>query len=447
VSAPRLGVSAPHLGVSAPRYGWYGDDFTGATDTLASLAQAGRRALLLLEVPDAARLAALGPLDALGIAGGARGMAPDAMRGELEPVGRFFAGLGVRVLHYKCCSTFDSAPHVGSIGAAVAALRPFFPNRFVPVVGGQPNIGRYCLFSTLFAAAGTGGAVHRLDRHPTMKAHPVTPMGEADLRLHLGAQGLAGLTALHYPDYALDRAHLAERLDHLIADGDGCVLLDVARPADLAPIGRLIWERARLAPLLAVGPSSVAQALTTHWALSERPPAGIADAALEPAAEPVFVMAGSLSPVTRRQVDAAVSFDRLPADAGQLCGDPAYARRLLEEVATRLRTGRHMLVWTAPPEGAAADTTRASGVADATAAFVASVVREVPLRRVGIAGGDTSSKAVKALGCWGLSYAATLAPGVTLSRSHSADRASDGLELMLKGGQMGPEDLFERLIS
>ena len=64
----------------AARIGWYGDDFTGATDTLATLAERGLKALLFLRIPSAAQLSAAGPLDALGIAGAARSMAPDAMR-------------------------------------------------------------------------------------------------------------------------------------------------------------------------------------------------------------------------------------------------------------------------------------------------------------------------------------------------------------------------------
>lgn len=428
-----------------PWYGWYGDDFTGATDTLATLARAGQRALLMLGIPDTGRLAALGELDALGIAGAARSMDPQAMRAELEPVGRFFAGLGVRVMHYKCCSTFDSAPHVGSIGAAVAVLRPFFPNPFLPIVGGQPNIGRYCLFSTLFAAAGTGGAVHRLDRHPTMSAHPVTPMAEADLRLHLAAQGLSGMAGLHYPDYGMDDAALDGRLDTLTRTGEGCVLLDVAGQEHLAPVGRLLAQRARRAPLLAVGPSSVAQALTLHQDASGAPAAPVAETMPEPARGPVFVMAGSLSPVTRRQIEAAASFERLRCDAGRLCGDPAYVGRLIDDVAVRLRAGRHVLVWTAPDDGVF-DATRVGAVADASGAFVAAVVRKVPVGRLGILGGDTSSKAVAALGCWGLSHLGTLAPGVTLCRSHGDLAGSDGLEVMLKGGQMGPDAILERLI-
>ena len=427
-----------------PRLGWYGDDFTGATDTLAALAKAGQRALLFLDVPDVARLGQAGPLDAVGIAGAARSMTPDAMRAELGPVGRFFAGLGVPVMHYKCCSTFDSGPQVGSIGEAVRTLAPHFPNRFRPVVGGQPNIGRYCLFSTLFAAAGTGGTVHRIDRHPTMSVHPVTPMAEADLRRHLSAQGLEGMAALHYPDYALGDDALDGRLERMLAEGAPAVLLDVSRGEDLAAVGRLIWGRAEREPLLAVGPSSVAQALVAHWSVGSG--AGTDGTPLAAADSPVFLMAGSLSPVTRRQVEAAESYTRIQADAAALCADADYAEALSGEVTASLRAGRHTLVWTAPADLGNADTAQAGRVAAATADFVAAVLRSVRLRRVGIAGGDTSSLAVRALGCWGLSDRCTLAPGVTVSRTHADDPAVDGLELMLKGGQMGGDDLFERLL-
>jgi uncharacterized protein YgbK (DUF1537 family) len=74
------------------------------------------------------------------------------------------------------------------------------------------------------------------------------------------------------------------------------------------------------------------------------------------------------------------------------------------------------------------------------------VLGAVRLHRIGIAGGDTSSFAVRALGAWGLSYLAPLSAGVTVCRLH-ADRAElDGMEIMLKGGQMGDADLFEQLL-
>src|SRR3546814_8091875 len=57
----------------------------------------------------------------------------------------------------------------------------------VPIVVGAPHLGRYVVFGNLFAVAG-GDEVFRIDRHPTMARHPVTPMHEADLRRHLAAQ-------------------------------------------------------------------------------------------------------------------------------------------------------------------------------------------------------------------------------------------------------------------
>lgn len=432
----------PGPGAGTPvRFGWYGDDFTGATDTLASLAEAGLRAVLFLGVPTPGQLSAAGRLDAVGIAGATRAMDPAAMRAELAPAGAFFAGLGVPVLHYKCCSTFDSAPHVGSIGAAVECLRPFFPNPFVPIVGGQPNIGRYCTFSTLFAAAGIGGAVHRLDRHPTMAAHPVTPMDEADLRRHLAAQGLRDVAAMHFPGYDSGPEAMDALLDRLLQDRPPAVLLDVSRPADLHRLGPMIWRRALQQKLLAVGPSSVAQALAAAWGDAPAP----AQPRLAPAEGPVFVMVGSLSPVTRRQVEASPSYLHREVEAATLLGDPGGSAQLSDEVAAALRSGRSVMVRTAPPAGAAA-ASDVGATARATAGFVAGVLRAVPLRRVGIAGGDTSSQAALGLGLWGLSYQATLAPGVTLCRTHSDDARLDGLELMLKGGQMGPPGMFEQLL-
>ena len=441
-----------------PLLGWYGDDFTGATDTLATLAHAQWRALLFLGVPTPVQLAAVGPLDAIGIAGAARAMDPAAMQAELDPVGRFFAATGVPVLHYKVCSTFDSAPAVGSIGAAIRALRPHVASAFVPIVGGQPSIGRYCAFSNLYAAAGFGGTVHRIDRHPTMSRHPVTPMHEADLRLHLAAQGLAEVGALHYPSYdggdaALD-ALLEAELVWLAGYAGGAiraVLFDVAHASHLAAVGRLLWQRAQRQRLLAVGSSSVAQALTAYLAgpAATSTRAAFAAPALAPAEGPVFALSGSMSPVTARQVDAATMYERLPVAAARLADDREYAGALAGQIVGDLRAGRNVLAYTHAPDGSAADAVPAQRIAQATAALAAEVVKRMaksaPLRRIGVAGGDTSSHVAQALGLWGLSYKTTMAPGVTLSRAHSEDPALDGLELMLKGGQMGPLDLFGRL--
>ncbi|MDO9405273.1 MAG: four-carbon acid sugar kinase family protein [Polaromonas sp.] len=440
-------------GNSVLKVAYYGDDFTGATDTLATAALAGLRALLFLGLPTAAQLERAGPLDCLGIAGAARAMTPAEMQTELEPVGQLFASLGAPVIHYKTCSTFDSAPHIGSIGAAIRVLQPHAANPLVAIVGGQPNLRRYCVFGNLFAGAGSSSGISRIDRHPTMSRHPVTPMHEADLRLHLAGQGLAAVLSLDYTGYDQPAAALDAALDAQLAQAPDAVLFDVGHASHLAQVGRLLWTHAQRQPLLAAGPSSVVQALAAHWATqaapgdtSEAQMPSLAPAPIAPAQGPVLVLAGSLSPMTARQMKAATSYQPLLLDARQLAGDAAYRTQMAAQIAGLLGEGRHVLAATSGDSAAPDQQADGRALAIACGDLLAQVLALQPLKRLGIAGGDTSSHSVQALDAWGLSYQAQLAPGVALCRLHSDDSALDGLEIMLKGGQMGSESLFEDLL-
>jgi len=89
------------------------------------------------------------------------------------------------------------------------------------------------------------------------------------------------------------------------------------------------------------------------------------------------------------------------------------------------------------------------GVADGAALgaglgrLLARLVREAGLARVVVAGGDTSSHAARALGLVALTAQAPVAPGAGLLRGHR--REGGTVEIVLKGGQMGPPDFFVRL--
>ncbi|RZL65625.1 MAG: four-carbon acid sugar kinase family protein [Variovorax sp.] len=428
---------------AAPAIVYYGDDFTGATDTLGTAARAGLRTLLFLQVPTAQQLADAGPLDCLGIAGAARAMNPEEMREALAPVSALFQQLGARVLHYKLCSTFDSAPAVGNIGVAVQTLRDAVPGMRTAIVGGQPDLGRYCLFGNLFAAAGSGGEVHRIDRHPTMSQHPVTPMHEADLRQHLALQGLADLQLLPWTAHAGGGAALHETFQQLQASAADGVLFDVSSNADLARIGDLLWRHASRAPLLVAGASSVAQALAPQITRREVTPLPVSRAR-----GPVLVLAGSLSPVTAGQVAAAVSYEKIWLDPVQLAGSAGYRAEAARRLNGSLAAGTNVLACTVRPgdRSASGDTVGSRALAEAGGDLLSRVLTATPLSRVGVAGGDTSSHAVQALDAWGLSYLAALSPGVALCRLHSTAPGLDGLEIALKGGQMGGVDFFERLL-
>src|ERR1051326_4532907 len=109
---------------------FYGDDFTGSTDALESLSQAGIRTVLFTKPPTQAQLAEYPGLQAVGVAGMTRSMRVADMKKELRHALAALRALNPRYVHYKVCSTFDSSPTVGSIGAVIdLAWEIFRPDR------------------------------------------------------------------------------------------------------------------------------------------------------------------------------------------------------------------------------------------------------------------------------------------------------------------------------
>lgn len=466
---------------------FYADDFTGATDTLSTLASAGQRAVLFLTVPTAHRLKAAGALDAIGIAGATRSMDRVQQAAELQAIAPYLVQSGAPVIHYKTCSTFDSSVDIGSIGHAVQIIRHHMDHEpFIPIVGGQPNLGRYCVFGNIFAAFQHGGSVFRLDRHPTMHVHPVTPMQEADLLRHLAQQGLTTTTCIQYPSYddpdcadssllpSAQRPHnsnldtLVDTAAHTYHDG---VLFDVGCADHLRTIGHQIWRHALQRQVLAVGPSSVAQALISCWNTDARysntghttllPNTAQDDAALQaPTVQPphgsdlatrsgpVLVVSGSRSPLNSQQIKDAVSYCRIPVSVSDLLETPPTRRhQILQHIVERLQQGQHVLAYLdSTTTDMGANTPKPAQLAEATALLVADLLSRHRPGRLGLAGGDTSSHAIRALDVWGLSYIDQIDHGAALCHLHSDNPQLNGLEVMLKGGQMGGLNVFERLL-
>ncbi len=413
------------------RLAYFADDFTGATDALESLARAGLRTRLFLDPPAAAQCTGL---DAVGIAGLTRALAPDAMEAVLRPAFAVLRALGPRHVHYKVCSTFDSSPAIGSIGRAIEVGASVFGGPVVPLLVAAPALGRYCTFGNLYARYGIGsaGAIHRLDRHPSVSRHPVTPMTEADLRVHLAKQtarsiGLLDVLALERPP-----GESAAALRSLIDAGHAVVLFDGINTGHLQRAGALIDGLAGGAPLFSVGSSGVGAALTAHWGGVENP------AWPSPGAvTPLLVVSGSCSPVTAAQIDWAQANGFVAQPLDPFAPDHAAA---LDEVVAHLRAGRNVVAYTSlgRPDGEAS----AAGLGAALGRFARQAIVATGLRRLVIAGGDTSSYAGRALGIESLEMLAPLAPGAPLCRVRAPGSPADGLEIVFKGGQVGAPDFF-----
>src|SRR5699024_84680 len=129
------------------------------------------------------------------------------------------------------------------------------------IIGGQPSLGRYALFGTLFATVGPSGP-HRIDRHPVMKRHPITPMNDADLRNHLADPGWDRMVLMDYRTCLAGDEQMRNALNEQLRSGYRRIFFDVSSTADIARIGRLLWCMSHDKRLLCIGASSVAECLT-----------------------------------------------------------------------------------------------------------------------------------------------------------------------------------------
>ncbi len=234
---------------------------------------------------------------------------------------------------------------------------------------------------------------------------------------------LSGTERLHHAPPALTLARFARRIE---ACGADAVVLDALDAHHLRLIGEAIG---RLAPTAFVVGSGGLSA-----AIADAAPRRPAPAAVAAASGPVLVVSGSRSPRTRRQTAAA-------ADAGWFVAPLPRDDREAAPARDALRAGRSVVLASdlGPDDDGALD-----GLTRRAARIVRTAVAAGETRRVIVCGGDSSSRVVRLLGIRALSIAANPWGNVALLRAH-ADGPLDGVELLLKGGQVGDDDLFERV--
>ncbi|GGH44468.1 four-carbon acid sugar kinase family protein [Frigidibacter albus] len=395
-------------------YVFVADDFTGASDTLATLARGGLRARLFRDMPSAEDLAGI---DAWGVATHARSLGRDDMAALADRIGRGLAAFGPDFVHVKICSTFDSSAGIGNVALLAQGLAGALGIADIAVLAGQPSLGRYAVFGTLFAR-GPDGRVHRIDRHPVMAVHPVTPMHEADLARHLAALGLHGL-------------HLVGRGQ---AGGAFPRLYDLLDQGDVASAGADLAATAR--PLVVMGASSVAEA----WLATQ--PTRLQSPMPSPAITgPIFAFAGSRSSLTTAQVGAAEGLARLPISPGAMMEGGANRRAARDWALERLARGQDCLIYLTSDDQRAITP---ADLAQKTAAFVGGLYASASLGGLIVAGGDTSSAIVGVLAPAWLDYAGELCPGVPILQ---AQVQGAPLLMALKGGQMGGADFFPRAVA
>ncbi|WP_263705373.1 four-carbon acid sugar kinase family protein [Shouchella tritolerans] len=433
--------------------GFYGDDFTGSTDAMEALDQYGLKTILFLRIPDQGMLKRFEDVDCIGVAGTARAKGKAGMKEELEPVFSFLCDLNPSFVHYKVCSTFDSSPETGSIGFASDLARRYFEKGSYPLLVAAPNLGRYTVFGHHFAAFNS--QVFRLDTHPVMSRHPVTPMDEADLAKHLQKQTkqrIANVTILDLE---------AKSASEIVNDESeaGLIVYDALNRGHMEKVSEVLWEKRGERAQFVVGSSGVEYALGE--AMKRERPNGRTDRVKKPSqAERIFAVSGSVSEVTKNQLLAAeaAGFHAIQIPV-ELFTDEAKAEAFLADVAAMIAAKKKVVIYTAKgaddpiiietrkllSESGVAKEEVGIFIGEKLGAWTKSILDRVDVRRVIISGGDTSGFVTSNLDIYGLEVIDSVAPGAPLCLAYSESEKFDGLEIALKSGQLGGEHFFENV--
>lgn len=430
---------------------FYGDDFTGSTDAMEFMTRAGAKTALFIEPPTAEQLKKYPGLNAFGVAGKTRAMAPAEMEQTLLPAFEKLKQTGARHVHYKVCSTFDSSPTTGSIGKALDTGAAVFKNKCVPLLVAAPVLGRYCLFGNLFARMGIGsnGNIYRLDRHPSMSKHPVTPANESDLRLHLSKQTDKKTGLIDILHVSGGKEMLGREWAQVVREGFDVALFDALYQEQLPAIGELIDEQANDGTLFSVGSSGIEMALGRYWNHKN---------ILQPVtewehpgkAEPLLVIAGSCSPVTAGQImyAASIGFEQVQIDAPAVSNNDGQSVKAgIAKAVELLNNGKSVIVHTGGAGQQQAVNLPAERLGTALGLLACEVASKTALTRIVIAGGDTSSYAARVMGIEAVEMIAPLVPGAPLCIATAPGSPVNGLDVNFKGGQVGGENYFEVLMN
>jgi uncharacterized protein YgbK (DUF1537 family) len=250
-----------------------------------------------------------------------------------------------------------------------------------------------------------------------------------------------------------------ESLQFELQGGRSIVSLDVVDDETLRWVGGLIWNK-RGHGVFAIGSQGIEYALVAHWRAEGMLQSGSDQVSASQEAQMVAV-SGSVSAVTAAQSDWAEShgFELIRLHAEASVDDRlwnAEVQSAIERARVSLSCGRSPLVITArgPNDHAVArfreklsTSGRDPGVVNARIGaglgeILSRVMRGTDIKRGAVSGGDTSGFAMNALGAYALEAIAPIAPGAPLCRVFSPDPQMDGLQISLKGGQMGEVDFF-----
>lgn len=413
--------------------GCIADDFTGATDLANMLVRGGMRTIQTIGVP-ATPLAE--DVDAVVVALKSRTIPASKAVAQSLAALAWLQQSGARQIYFKYCSTFDSTPK-GNIGPVTDALMDALGTGFTIACPAFPENGRTICRGYLFV-----GDV--LLSESGMKDHPLTPMTDANLVRVLQAQTRRKVGLIRYDILARGAQALREEIAKLQQQGTSIAVVDALAESDL----HCIAEGCADLPLVTAG-SGVGLGIAEHHRRAGRLSHAATAAVLPRVTGHAAVLSGSCSEATNNQVAhwmqsrPAFCIDPLKLAAGTPVVEDAVAW-----AQAQVSKEPVLIYATSTPQEVKAvqrelGVERAGALVEEALARIAKGMVAAGVRKLVVAGGETSGAVVGALGIRSLRIGPQIDPGVPWTESLDAEP----IALALKSGNFGSTDFFSKALA
>jgi uncharacterized protein YgbK (DUF1537 family) len=426
------------------RFGIVADDNTGASDAAGMLTEKGVRTALVLSF-EAAREGEvfLADFDAVVLGTQIRSMAAEQAQERTTAAIELLKVLQVEKVQLKYCSTFDSTPQ-GNIGCSLDAGLEALAQEATIVAPALPVNGRTTYNGYHFV----NGVL--LSESP-LRHHPLNPMTDSNLVRWLQQQTRRRVDVVRLEEIRRGVAHVWELMDSLVGLGASYLVTDAIEQSDLTVVAEATadWR------FISGGSGLTAE--IPRLMFPERSLLCFAER-LEGLAAGLLVVSGSQSPATRAQNAwaAANGFCGVPLDPREVLSGRADANRVVDEASAILGEGKPVVIYAraeSPEEvqevqefgrtlGLSVTQTGAM-IADALAKAAARLLKERPVGRLIISGGETSGAVCALAGFGALEVGLPVEPGVP----YCFPASQPDLMVVLKSGNFGSEDFYQRVMS
>lgn len=410
--------------------GCIADDFTGATDLANTLVKAGMRTIQLLGVPPPGLR--VPEADCIIVALKSRSNpAPEAVQMSLAAL-EWLRSRGARQYYFKYCSTFDSTDK-GNIGPVADALLEALGADFTVFNPAFPTNKRTVYKGYLFVG-------DELLSESGMRNHPLTPMTDPSLVRVLQRQTRHKVGLVQYASVVRGATAVREAFAALAKGGVRHAVLDAITDDHLLALGEACAELK-----LVTGGSGMAMGLPANFVRQGLLKAG-QQYGLPKVTGPTAVLAGSCSVATQGQVaQMRKDHQAFALDPLAISGGKDQAAEALAWAESRLSEQPILVYSTAAPEQVSAVQSRlgreeAGDMIEHTLGRIAQGLVAKGVRRLVVAGGETSGAVVSALGVQGLYIGPEIDPGVPWTFSIGEPT----LALALKSGNFGAPDFFTK---